>query len=160
MAKTRTSPPSVAKTRAERVTALLAGTRNVLSLEQIVDTLVLALASDRKIHAMEMGEAIAIVTKLPAWRGSDAKEIEAKVKASAGALVQSGRKSRIQSLAAALASDEQREEAFRLVVAMHYADAQVEDEEDKVLRAFRNTLGIDSERADVLIADVETRLFH
>lgn len=146
-------------TRQERIASLLGGAPPKADTAVLVDTLVLMIAADGKLKTGELEEAIAIAARLPGAKGRPADEMKKWVEDSLNAIKIEGRKARLESLGARLTKNTDREDAFRLAAAVRFADAEVSDEEDLMLVALRGVLNIDEERADVLVADVESRMF-
>ena len=146
-------------TRAERIAGLLGGATPKADAGTLVDTMVLMLAADGKKKAGELEEATAIAARLPAFKGKPETDAQKAVEASLAAIKKEGRKGRLQSLAKRLTASDDREDAFRLAAAVRFADAEVADEEDDLLVSLRDALQIDVDRAETLLADVESRLF-
>lgn len=146
-------------TREERIAGLLGGAPPRAETGALVDTLVLMLAADGKKKPGELEEAVAIAAHLPGARGRPADEVQKWVEDSLAAIRVDGRKGRLDSLAQRLSKITDREDAFRLAAALRFADGEVADEEDQMLSALRDALHIDADRADVIIEDVESRLF-
>lgn len=146
-------------TRAERVAGLLGGATPRADAATLIDTLVLMLAADGKKKPGELEEAVEIARRLPAVKSRPADEVRKWVEDSLAAIRTEGRKARLDSIAKRLTANADREDAFRLAAALRFADAEVADEEDELLDALRAALRIEPERAEVLIADVEARLF-
>lgn len=146
-------------TRAERIAGLLGGAKPTAETGVLVDTLVLMLAADGKSKAGEREEAVAIVAHLPGAKGRQVDEMQKWVDDSLAAIRVEGRKGRLESIAQRLTRSTDREDAFRLAAALRFADGEVADEEDQMLAALRDALHIDADRADVLVDDVESRLF-
>lgn len=70
-----------------------------------------------------------------------------------------GRKARLADVAAMLSKDKARAEvAFVLAAAIAFADNTIADEENDTLDTLAEGLGIDEERADVLLESVEKDL--
>lgn len=146
-------------TREERIASLLGGSPPRADTAVLVDTLVLMIAADGKLKTGELEEAIAIASKLPGAKGRKPDEMKKWVEDSLTAIKKEGRKARLESLATRLTKNTDREDAFRLAAAVRFADAEVSDDEDLMLVALRGVLNIDEERAEVLVADVESRMF-
>lgn len=146
-------------TRAERIAGLLGGTKPTAETGALVDTLVLMLAADGKKKPGELEEAVEIAAHLPGAKGRPVDEVQKWVEDSLEAIRVEGRKARLESIAERLTRNTDREDAFRLAAALRFADGEVADEEEQMLVALRDAFHIDPDRADVLVDDVESRLF-
>jgi uncharacterized tellurite resistance protein B-like protein len=85
--------------------------------------------------------------------------IDAMLDASAKAVAEDGRDSRLQAVIDQLADDPARAEvAFVLAAAIAFADSAIADEENETLDRFAEGLGIDESRANELLDSVEADL--
>lgn len=88
-----------------------------------------------------------------------AVSIEALVDRAAKRVAEQGRDACLRDVIARLRDDPVRSEvAFVLAAAVAFADNAIADEENEVLAAFAEGLGIDEERADELLDSVEADL--
>ena len=86
-------------------------------------------------------------------------QIEAMLDQSAKSVADRGRVERTAHVCAALRDDPARAEvAFVLAAAIAFADNVIADEENETLNRLAESLGIDEERANVLLDEVETDL--
>jgi uncharacterized tellurite resistance protein B-like protein len=85
--------------------------------------------------------------------------IDAMLDASARAVAEDGRDSRLQAVIDHLRDDSARAEvAFVLAAAIAFADSAIADEENETLDRFAEGLGIDEARANELLDSVEADL--
>jgi tellurite resistance protein len=126
--------------------------------EPFCEAMYLMMSADGKITRDEREVLKGALRSLSA--GSvGAVQIEALVDRAAKQVAEHGRDARLRDVIARLREDPVRSEvAFVLAAAIAFADNAIADEENEVLVAFAEGLGIDEERADELLDSVEADL--
>ena len=123
--------------------------------EPFCEAMYLMMSADGKITRDEREVLKGALRSLSAG-AADAVQIEALVDRSAAQVAERGRDACLRDVIARLREDPVRSEvAFVLAAAIAFADNAIADEENEVLVAFAEGLGIDEERADELLDSVE-----
>ena len=123
--------------------------------EPFCEAMYLMMSADGKITRDER-EVLKGALRSLSGGSADAVQIEALVDRSAAQVAERGRDACLRDVIARLREDPVRSEvAFVLAAAIAFADNAIADEENEVLVAFAEGLGIDEERADELLDSVE-----
>jgi len=124
----------------------------------LLEAMYLMMSADGEVQSEER-EVLRGALKNLAGDALDGDLIESMLEAATENEKAEGRKARLASVVATLAKDAARAEvAFVLAAAIAFADNTIADEENDVLDALAEGLGIDESRADALLSAVEKDL--
>ena len=152
-------PPSVLATGPEAMRAAhpLAGDDDAVALfDAAFEAMFIMLSADGNISQAEKDVLRGAIRELTAGavRTADIDRMSGECQ---GRLGKDGAEKRLESVAAALKKDASAAEAaFVLAAAMAFADQEIADEENETLNSFADLLGIDVDRANELLDQLET----
>lgn len=120
----------------------------------LAEAMYLLMAADQKITGAERDVIRGALRELDDRIRS--RHVEALLAAAADALVRDGWEARLAAVASALGDDPARAEAaVLLAAAVAYADGEIAPEENQVMGALVEALGVSAERTQALVASLE-----
>lgn len=123
-----------------------------------MDALVLAIACDEEVTDEELDYAGLIARQIPSLANVSDDELGAHVDAAFQRLEAAGWEGHLATVAAAARQSKSEAEVLRLSIAVQYADGDVSETEDAFIDHLAAALGIDDDRVQDIIDDVERQL--